>query len=276
MKLIYYSGNLGNQIFQCAFKDYIEKKYPHEKVYYHRTKYCPPILVERCFDLSMPKHSFILGIIASLVFYSNLLLLRLFHIKLPQKLICSSGEITEYSFFFSNYLQDKYFYECKDSSWLKVRMPSVCSESYKSFEREIIESDSICVHIRRGDYVKPGSLYADLCSSDYYENAITLAKEKCPSGRLFFFSDDLKYVKDRFKDEDACFVNCNRGELSYLDMKLMSLAKINIMANSTFSYWGAYMGHEKKIVIYPKKWFTELSGRVAPDIMLDRENWIGL
>ena len=95
-----------------------------------------------------------------------------------------------------------------------------------------------------------------------------------PDAKFFFFSDDLDYVKGLFKGDNIFYVDCNKGNNGYLDIKLMSLAKVNIIANSTFSYWAAYINHEKKKVIYPKVWFDVRTGRKAPDIML--ESWIGI
>ena len=200
--------------------------------------------------------------------------------RIPVKYVpgwyCGKGELNDKATFFGHSLQESSYYADKDSRWLNIEKKSGYSTDYLNYECRIGTCDAICVHVRRGDYVKPGSLYVDLCATNYYDKAIELAQSKYPNGKLFIFSDDLQYVKERFKNDNAFFVDCNRGSDSFLDMKLMSLAKVNIMANSTFSYWGAYMGHENKIVIYPKQWFTEASGRKSPDIMLPKDNWIGL
>ena len=276
MKVLCFNGNLGNQIFYCAFKDYLESKYPQQKVYKYVMRSSPSVIVEDCFQLNLPKSSFVVNAISSIIFSLEIILKKLFHIRLPKAFVCGRGDIQENAMFFSNYLQDKYYYEDLDSRWLQVRMPEKLTSEYLAYEKMIIASDAICVHVRRGDYVNPGSAYEDLASTDYYKKAISMAKQKYPEGKLFFFSDDLDFTKEHFGDGDSVFVDCNKGKNSYLDIKLMSLAKVNIMANSTFSYWGAYMEHERKLVIYPKSWFTEASGRQAPNIMLNRDNWIGI
>lgn len=275
MKVICFNGNLGNQVFYCAFKDYLKRKY-NEDVYYYVFGGCPRISVDQYFNLELPKKNMFVDVLSSIVFYGEIALRKFLKLKLPQKIVCGRGDITENSIFFSNYIQDKFFYENLDSRWLTIKMPKSLSHDYIKYANEIIERDSIAIHIRRGDYVKPGSLYADLSTTDYYDKAIKLALEIYPNAHLYFFSDDLEYVKAYFKYGNAHFVDCNRNADSYLDIGLMSLAKINIMANSTFSYWGAYMGHENKIIIYPNLWFTEISHRQAPNIMLNRDNWIGL
>lgn len=271
MKVICFNGNLGNQVFYCAYKDYLKRKY-NESVYYYVMHNCPRVSVDQYFDLSLPEHNKYVNIISACVFYGEILLHKFLKLKMPQKLLCGIGPITEESTFFSSYLQDKYFYEDLDSSWLKIKMPEKLSEKYKQYEAAIQGSYSITVHVRRGDYIKQGSAYIDLSSTDYYTKAIDFSLSKFPEAQIFFFSDDLEYVKEHFKYKNAHYVDCNRGADSYLDIKLMSLAKVNIMANSTFSYWGAYMGHENKVVIYPREWFSADSGRKAPNIMLD--SWI--
>lgn len=274
MKVIYFSGNLGNQVFECAFKDYLKRKNPKEHVYYHVTKYCPPVTVEKFFKLKLPEKSILVDLFSPIIFYLDLVLSRFFKLKLPQKIMCGGGPITEESIFFTNYLQDKYFFENEPDNWLQLQEPEGYSEEYLKYEDMIKGNNAICVHIRRGDYIRPGSHFVDLSATDYYEKAIKYAKDLYPDGKLFFFSDDLDYARKVFNGDDCYFVDCNRGENSYLDIKLMSLAKVNIMANSTFSYWGAYMGHSKKTVIYPIRWYNEFTGKKSPNIMLDK--WIGM
>lgn len=274
MKVLIFGGNLGNQIFGCAFKDYLIEKNPNERVYLYVARVCPKVVVQDDFNLELPQVNALVSVLTIIVMYTDLIINKLFHMHLSKKIICPRGPITEESIFFTNYLHDKYYFEDKDSSWLQAKVPQDVSKEYKVFENQILSTNSISVHIRRGDYIKPESSYVDLSSTDYYERAIKVAREKYPSGTLFFFSDDLSFVKERFGDSNSVYVDCNKGANSYLDMKLMSLAKVNIMANSTFSYWGAYMGHEHKMVIYPKAWFTKEIGRIAPDIML--KSWIGM
>lgn len=276
MKVLWFNGNFGNQIFYCAYKDYLIEKYPNEKVYAYIDGKCPPVKVEERSNLHMPASSFWVNIISFIIFKLVGVLFRRMPVKNVPSWYCGRGELDDAATFIGHSMQVKYFYENRDSSWLKIESKTSYSSDYLQYECMIGGSDSICIHIRRGDYVKPGSMYEDLCATDYYDKAIKMAKEKYPNGKLFFFSDDLNYVKERFKDEKAFYVDCNRGNNGFLDIKLMSLAKVNIMANSTFSYWGAYMGHENKLVIYPKRWFIPSSGRKAPDIMLNTNNWIGI
>lgn len=274
MKVICSWGNLGNQIFYSAFEAYLHRMNPKEKVFYFHVPGCPKITVNKCFLVGEPKQSFFINILSFVIFYLDLITRKtICKHGLPKRLVCGWNDSLDYhSVFYSNYLQCKDFYQNLNSSWLQIRMPETISEGYCYFEKLIKENDSICVHVRRGDYISTNSSYADLASTDYYERAIELARNKYPKAPLFFFSDDLDYVKQKYQYDDSHFVDCNRGEYSYLDIKLMSLARVNIIANSTFSYWGAYMGHENKMVIAPSRWFSERTGRDAPEIMMN--DWI--
>ena len=267
MKVIWFNGNLGNQVFYCKYKEYLQRKFPNEKIKYYSNAKCPPICVEQFFQLEIPERTDTLKV--RFVFEILGKLFRRMPLKYVPTWYCTRKFLDHNATYFENYLQDKSYFENEDSSWLQLKKPQSFSDRYIEFERMILNSNSIAVHIRRGDYIKPGSDYADLSSTDYYKKAIAKANEIYLDAHFFFFSDDLDFVKSVFKGDKMYYVDCNRGADSYLDILLMSKAKVNIIANSTFSYWGAYMGHEKKIVMYSDLWFTKESGRKMPDIMLN-------
>lgn len=274
MKIIWFNGNLGNQVFYCKYKDYLKDKFPNQRIFAFIDPRCPKISVDKYFNLEVPEIGILTNILSFIVFKVIGALLRRIPQKYTPKWYCESGELNDNSTFFAHNLQLKYFYEREDSSWLQVKMNSSVSSEYVGFASQIANGPSVAVHLRRGDYIRPGSAYVDLSSTDYYEKAMAKAKDILPNCQFYFFSDDLDFVRGKFTGDNIHYVDCNRGDNSYLDIKLMSFAKINIMANSTFSYWGAYMNHEQKTIIYPKAWFREWTGRKSPDIMLD--SWIGI
>lgn len=269
MKVIWFNGNLGNQIFYCKYKEYLQNKYPNEKVVYYSNRKCPKICVDKYFNLSLPEE--VDNIKVRFIFEILGRFFRRIPVSFVPRWYCTRKSLNSDATYFEHYLQDKSFFELDDSSWLKVKRPITFSSEYLKFEKMINEKKSIAIHIRRGDYIKLGSDYEDLSATDYYDKAIKQALAIYPDAHLFFFSDDLEFVKSKYQGENMHYVDCNRGRNSYLDIFLMSKANINIIANSTFSYWGAYMGHEKKIIMYSDLWFTKESGRVMPNIMLD--NW---
>ena len=115
---------------------------------------------------------------------------------------------------------------------------------------KIRNASSVSVHVRRGDYVN--SVF-DVLTLEYYKKAIKYVENMMPHSYYFFFSDDVEYIEQNFQFvKNKIIVNWNRGKESWRDMQLMSCCKGNIIANSTFSQWGALLNDNKdKIVIYP-------------------------
>lgn len=137
--------------------------------------------------------------------------------------------------------------------------------------RRILNSNSVSIHVRRGDYLKHEELL-NICTLDYYLNAINYFKNKEEIPIFYIFSNDIEWCKENFKTMNInCeYIDWNRGNDSYKDMQLMSNCKHNIIANSSFSWWGAWLNQNLyKIVITPSKW-TNKTDRV--DII--PENWI--
>lgn len=141
-------------------------------------------------------------------------------------------------------------------------------------------TQSISVHIRRGDYVNDVTTqqYHGNCSLEYYAKAIALLTPKGSDFTLFFFSDDCDWVKEKFGDLPFAkqFVAHNIGENSWKDMLLMSSCHHNIIANSSFSWWAAWLNQNtEKVVVAPKKWFaTSELQRNAKDLIPAK--WIRL
>lgn len=125
----------------------------------------------------------------------------------------------------------------------------------------IKNSESVSIHIRRGDYVSDvhTQKFHGNCSLNYYFAAIKLIKSQVDISQLIFFSDDMDWVREQFIDlpQSKLFVTDNAGDNSWKDMFLMSSCKHNIIANSSFSWWGAWLNkNPNKIVVAPKNWFT--------------------
>jgi hypothetical protein len=137
------------------------------------------------------------------------------------------------------------------------------------------DKSSVAVHIRRGDYVTDaGANYLmGVLPIDYYQNAIAYIKEKVSNPSFYFFSDDLEWVKQNIKtDANAYYVD---GNADYVDLDLMRQCGHQIIANSTFSWWGAFLNRNPdKIVIAPNKWSAQ--DHVNKSIQLQFPSWIKL
>lgn len=126
---------------------------------------------------------------------------------------------------------------------------------------ELIDTTaSVSVHVRRGDYVsnpKVNAIYG-CCGLDYYRRAIEFIGEKLPSPHFFVFSDDPQWVRSNlFLDWPMTLVDCNGPLDAHEDLRLMSRCRQHIIANSGFSWWGAWLDpNPEKVVVAPEHWFS--------------------
>ena len=125
--------------------------------------------------------------------------------------------------------------------------------------RRIVDTDSVCVHVRRGDYAtnpEINKIY-ELCTPDYYHAAVRELTKSVAAPHLFVFSDDPRWARENLEiNHPVTFVEHNGGGKDYEDLRLMSLCKHFIIANSSFSWWGAWLGgYPLKRVYAPKAWF---------------------
>lgn len=132
----------------------------------------------------------------------------------------------------------------------------------------IQQHNSISLHVRRGDYLQE-PLFKDICTEEYYQKSIKYMLETQESPLFIIFSNDISWCKAQFNDLNAIFVEHNSGINSFKDMQLMSKCKHHIIANSSFSWWGAWLNDSPdKIVISPRKWINDsnldTSGLVLP------------
>lgn len=116
---------------------------------------------------------------------------------------------------------------------------------------------SVAIHVRRGDYTSAtySSFFGGLPES-YYAEAMDLLRHRVGNPIFYFFSDDMVWCKSNVAVGDAEFVEHNTGADAYKDLLLMASCKHNIIANSTFSWWGAWLNNNPgKVVIAPRQWF---------------------
>jgi hypothetical protein len=123
-------------------------------------------------------------------------------------------------------------------------------------------ANSVCVHIRRGDYVENPATrrFHGVCSPAYYETALRMIARKCggDSG-LFLFTDDPAWAREHFDAQGfpSTVVDCpGHAEAPWHDMHLMTLCTHHIIANSSFSWWGAWAATGNGIIAAPKRWFA--------------------
>ena len=266
--IVKFNGGLGNQMFQYAFAKGVENKTGMKAMFdmsFFEKRYARP------FELS------IFGIVPDVAktFKDKFKIgiLWKFRRKLDGKKFLGMKLISEPCFEFCDmdiepetYIEgffqtEKYFEGVDIVKEFQFKEP--LSGRSAELAKLMAESNSISLHIRRGDYVKK-KVYQNMfahCDMDYYKNAVELITKGDTSFKVFLFSDDIEWVKENLSLPcEMIYVDCNSGKDSYRDMQLMSLCKHNIIANSSFSWWGAYLNtNPEKVVVAPKKWFADES-----------------
>ncbi|MBQ3102075.1 alpha-1,2-fucosyltransferase [bacterium] len=187
-----------------------------------------------------------------------------------------SGRIEDNTFIEGFFQSAKYFDETFARNVLTFKKEG--SAKTQEIMGKMRNENSVSIHIRRGDYVQKTrykSLFNQL-TLEHYARAIEIIKEKVENPTFYIFSDDPDWVKENLKVENATYISHNSGDDSWQDLMLMANAKHNIIANSSFSYWGAMLNNnENKIVIAPEIWFSENKpDQLTKDIY--PENWTKL
>lgn len=163
---------------------------------------------------------------------------------------------------------EKYFVGVKEKVRNAFTFQNIeLSDNMREYEKKMQETNSVSVHIRRGDYLEVDEVYGGICTEEYYEQAFEKMKAWVPDCHFFIFTNDAEWVKKHFKQKNLTVVEGNDEDAGYLDMYLMTKCKHYILANSSFSWWGCYLNPSKlKKVIAPGQWFR---GRDCRDIYTD-------
>ena len=137
------------------------------------------------------------------------------------------------------------------------------------------DASSVPVHVRRGDYVTDvnANYLMGVLPVIYYQQAISYIKQKVSNPSFYFFSDDLEWVKDNIQTDAPAYYM--EGNADYVDLDLMRQCSHQIIANSTFSWWGAFLNRNPdKVVIAPEKWSARED--VNKNIHLQFPSWVKL
>lgn len=149
---------------------------------------------------------------------------------------------------FENKLREEFTIIPKQSGW------------DKKITNQIQKTNSVSLHVRRADYITNPVTYAfhGVCTLEYYDKAIIYLAKKIKDMHIFIFSDDKKWARKALHfSYPATFVHHNGPDKNYEDLRLMSRCKHHIIANSTFSWWGAWLDNKPgKMVIAPNQWFA--------------------
>lgn len=276
MILFRFAGGLGNQMFQYALFTALKEKLGKVKMLGEVSAYfsksgVEELPIEKAYGVKIPywKISSVNFPVANKVTHKS--------ISVGMDLISKTGVIkkikdnnvykpyvfdlkTNENYLFEGYWADQRYFQCVREKVANIFDPGIPDdEENLSVLEQILSSDSVSVHIRRGDYLTSNT-FLNLSESDYYLKALGYVAGEIKHPTYFIFSDDINWCKQKFADlniRNAIFVDHNSGNQAHWDIYLMSKCKANILANSTFSWWGGWLNnHENKIVICPAKLFT--------------------
>lgn len=172
--------------------------------------------------------------------------------------------------YLSGYWQNEYYFRSiRDELLQEFQFPECAQSDNREILAKIRGANAVSVHVRRGDYLHGANsrLYEGICTAAYYRKAVSYIKENVDNPVFYFFTDDPDWVEANLCEEDMVVVRHEKDKPDYYDMYLMSQCKAHVLANSTFSWWGAWLDpNEDKIVVSPSRW---LNGHDIPNAVCD-------
>jgi len=276
-------GGLGNQLFQYAFGQYLSSRLNTDVKYDIQTTNNIDHFTQREFGFPLLNIDIM---VASAVEINSM---RLTKIRLFGRLERKISQIVPFIFrhyfvepvnskspdtirFKDNCYYDGYWQSYKYLSYNEnrlhneIRLLSITPAIYDKLN-SIRSTFSISIHVRRGDYitVKANADIFHTCSLAYYQQAIEYIRTRYVSAQFFVFSDDLNWVKENLEGNQLVLME---GNVPAVDLFLMSNCKHNIIANSSFSWWGGWLNQNiEKIVICPRDWYKGELNNTTVDLI---------
>ena len=301
MIIIKVRNGIGNQLFTYAFGEYLKEKYPRQKIKYDISELPLYVNGRYTIsftdfvsdaDLLTPKE--VRKYLGKILYFNRLrsnernlldtLERKLVnHVKVPRKLklikepieseedklafvdkIAKLSVEDNINYVFDGYWEDiRYVERVRDK--IKENLNFTGVKIREEYKRIIDSKDLVAIHIRRGDYIKescsenyPRYFYA-YCDESYYKTAIKMIEKQVEMPFFVIFSDDIDYVKKKYDSMKNKIIVENQKD--YEDLYLMTICKHHIIANSTFSFWGAYVAKQEGITIAPNIHYSYLKNR---------------
>ncbi len=281
MKIVNIIGGLGNQMFQYAFAIALKAYYPNEDIYIDTSHFHTIFFkryrghnlhygyeLEKIIDnIAIPTANWT-KLIKVTNYMPNYILSRFIRKFLPKR---KSEFLEKVDFtydkevlkqegdrYFEGYWQVANYYIDNEKAIKEVFKFKPLDVENMKLASKIMACNSVSIHVRRGDYINNKG-FGGICTLDYYRRAIDFVLSRVDVPFFFVFSNEVRWCEDNLKPimkgADFLIVNHNKGRDSYKDMQLMSYCHINIIANSSFSWWGAFLNkNSDAMVISPSKW----------------------
>jgi hypothetical protein len=187
-------------------------------------------------------------------------------------------KVNKHSIMDGSWQSEKYFDDIKNVISKDFTFKHNANDYYSRIIKNIRNNNTVSIHVRRGDYVSNNitNSFHGTCSLDYYNSAIAHISKSISNITYVIISDDIEWCKNNLSHiPNSVFVENNKG-MHYEDMRLMSLCTHNIIANSSFSWWGAWLNsNPNKIVIAPKQWFVSSEMQAQTNDLIP-SSWIRL
>ena len=300
MKIVNIIGGLGNQMFQNAFALSLIERFPNEEVYIDTSHFNYIFIkkfrganlhngyeIEKVFPNAKLKHASALDLMKVTWYMPNYLLSRVVRRILPvrkSEFVQPLDQSFAHNPDVYNIPGDCYYEGIRESvkNYITCRAiiqqtfahPDPNNDTNRFYIEQMERENSVGIHIRRGDYLYEPA-FMNICDLDYYKKAINEILNDGKQHTFYIFSNDMKWCEKHItplvKGHKLILVTNNTGKDSCWDMFLMTHCKELIIANSSFSWWGAFLNNSNGRVIAPKVWVNR---KAEYDIWL--EEWIRL
>ena len=288
MIVIQLQGGLGNQMFQYAaaktlankldkflYLDVFALNYDRQRNY---NLDCFPNIKEKTILLTEKEWNKL----KSIKFYLNKLKGKTGELKVSVY-IENSKDFASYNrldfgadiILLKGYFQSERYFQTNYND-LQMYFDIALPRKYKSIVDNMKEDESVAIHVRRGDYISnpAAKRFYFNCRQDYYLKSLEYITNKISSDlSIYIFSDDISWVKNEFKllsGKSITYMDSNSDDPAYIDLILMSKCKYQIIANSTYSWWAAWLNnYSSKIICTPAKWFNN-----HPNNEIIPQSWI--
>lgn len=294
MKIVKIDGGLGNQMFQYAFARKLKHLFPSDKILIDITNFKGQTdrryELKYVFDVDIPVANSIQISQFTFPFSTNtkwggrihghlgkFINRNIYTEKRPNYFSFSEEPLSiSHSCYYSGvWFNESYFIDIKNEIRDAFTFKRPLSSFYQEVKKSIESTNSVSIHVRRGDYLLLDA-YKGICEKDYYEKAIKYIKAKVDNPHYFVFSNDIRWCRENLTDlmfnDIYSFVENNDTKNNYIDMQLMACCKHNIIAHSSFSWWATWLNcNPDKKVVAPLRWIN------SPDIKESRpqlKDWI--
>lgn len=271
MKIVKILGGLGNQMFQYALLTALRQQHPHDCVMadlhvFHN--YRRSFQLDTAFGIR-PVAATLRDVARVAYPYPSYAWWRCGSRLLPpRKTMCV--EPSNFSFvddalertgntYYDGYWQnERYFSHCRTALVEQFRFPLFTDERNRQLAQLAEQKETAALHVRRTDYIGD-RLFHDISATDYYARALQLLKQQTHTKVLCIFSDDMEWCRQHLSHLTAewqvAMVDWNHGAASIQDMHLMTLCRHHVIANSSFSWWGAWLADTPGLNMAPRLWW---------------------